>query len=156
MRNFWSSASTPRKGKGRVCGEDHSRPQASNFLLLAARVLRPRCLADYVRKPHFTRRDHIREIVESVCPRYVAGSFTADDVHPLELPVPSAQQHEQPPSNAASCSTPRPNERTIASRTALEVPCSQQSAGFSTHTPPKLLKLDELLRYRPSPPRAKR
>lgn len=91
--------------------------------------------------PHFARRDHIREIVESVSSPYVAGSFTADDVHALELPFPrlTARAAHLDPDH---CSTPRLNERTIE-RQLHTVPRPRCLAASDCRTadPAKALKL---------------
>jgi hypothetical protein len=58
----------------------------------------------------------------------VAGSFTADDVHALELPVPRLTARAVHLGHV-HCSTPRPRERTnepIAYGPAPEVPCDQR------------------------------
>lgn len=138
MRNFSSSAS-PRGGStGEFAGKwtasaDSLEAQAARFACCQELALGRLC-----KEPHFARRDHIREIVESVSSPYVAGSFTADDVHASNCHS-LGSQHEQPTSTSTTAQPLAPaNERTNDNCIRYRARGALRPATVEPQTPPKL------------------
>lgn len=147
---------TPRWQHSGGNGSEQRQPGISGSKICLSHEL---VLGRLCKEPHFARRDHIREIVESVSSPYVAGSFTADDDHALELPFPRLTARAAH-LDLVLCSTPRLNDRTNE-RQLHTVPRPRCLADSDCRTadPAKALKLRARnaspFTVRPCPPPAK-
>lgn len=122
------------------------RPQGLQLAGLSGLVLGGLC-----KEPHFARRDHIHEIVESVSSPIRGGQLHRRRRRRPRIAIPSAHSTSSPPRPRPllKSSPQRTNEpTTIAYGAALEVPCGQR---LSNRRPRQSLEAPSSKRFSPLP-----